>query len=359
MIKPLTSLRFLAAILVFLFHIYGNPYYQFGYIFVPFFFILSGFILTINYHEKFNILNTNYILKYYFARIGRIYPVHLLTFVLVIPVVFAMKKYPVFDTWSHFLVKGISNLLLFQGFLPDEDVYFSFNGVSWTLSSEIFFYLFFPIILFVVLKVKKRLSFKVKAIMLVVFFIAAEKLWIHFGVSHNGTGWWWFFGINPIVNIPFFISGCLVAFLYLRQKKRVEESNNFILFSILEIVIIIILFGVNNYGVMNTENFNPYKYFILIFIAMIYIFSFSKGLFSKLISCKPFIYLGEISFSFYMIHQIIINYAFFVFYQQHSTYIYITIFIISLVLSMFLYHFVENPFRKIIRYGVYDYVQRK
>jgi peptidoglycan/LPS O-acetylase OafA/YrhL len=54
MIKPLTSLRFLFALCVFLSHytINGSPVFYEGYIGVEFFFILSGFIISYKYAER-------------------------------------------------------------------------------------------------------------------------------------------------------------------------------------------------------------------------------------------------------------------------------------------------------------------
>ncbi|WP_041064256.1 acyltransferase family protein [Cohnella kolymensis] len=59
--------------------------YQFGYVGVSFFFVLSGFILFYNYHSQFTAFKMPSIKRFYIARIAKIYPVHLLTLVLAIP----------------------------------------------------------------------------------------------------------------------------------------------------------------------------------------------------------------------------------------------------------------------------------
>ena len=53
MLNSLTSFRFFAVLLVFIFHVGIFSEYQTGYVGVSFFFILSGFILTYNYKLKF------------------------------------------------------------------------------------------------------------------------------------------------------------------------------------------------------------------------------------------------------------------------------------------------------------------
>ena len=97
MIKPLTSLRFVFALMVFASHLsfleyspnesIRNAYlsvFREGYIGVSFFFILSGFILAYNYGARIldSITDIGSFLK---ARFARIYPLHLLTMLMAIP----------------------------------------------------------------------------------------------------------------------------------------------------------------------------------------------------------------------------------------------------------------------------------
>ena len=99
MIKPLTSLRFFFALMVFLSHIgflygidkqsqvdldfFAKEFIAFkeGYLGVSFFFILSGFILTYNYSEKFKNKAITY-KDYMRARFFRIVPLHWLTLLI-------------------------------------------------------------------------------------------------------------------------------------------------------------------------------------------------------------------------------------------------------------------------------------
>ena len=96
---PLTSMRFLAALFVLLSHLsflkdnssYSLFFVEDGFIGVTFFFILSGFILAYSYSEKF-IRDEVSKRKYFIARIARIYPLHLLTFIIAF----------VIEPWSFF-----------------------------------------------------------------------------------------------------------------------------------------------------------------------------------------------------------------------------------------------------------------
>lgn len=160
LIKPLTSLRFIFALMVFAFHltsvqtiskplslVYCNILYE-GYIGVSFFFILSGFILAYNYQ---NLLITKKISKYAFwkARIARIYPMHIFTFILAIPlIIYADKEF--FNNGVFYIEHAIPNIFLIQNFIPDYSFNHAFNAPSWAISNEMFFYLMFPLIIFII-----------------------------------------------------------------------------------------------------------------------------------------------------------------------------------------------------------------
>ena len=42
---------------------------------------------------------------------------------------------------------AIANLMLIQGWYPAKELFFSFNAVTWVFSAEVFFYLFFPLLI--------------------------------------------------------------------------------------------------------------------------------------------------------------------------------------------------------------------
>lgn len=73
--------------------------------------------------------------------------------------------------------------------------------------------------------------------------------------------------------------------------------------------------------------------------------AFQSGLVSKLLSYRLFILLGEISFSFYLLHQLFIKYIERINYKfaliDNNYLLFTTIFIVSLVASYFSYKFIE------------------
>jgi peptidoglycan/LPS O-acetylase OafA/YrhL len=134
-LPALTSLRFFAAAAIVAFHImpmHGIPRNLALANGVSFFFVLSGFILTYNYRDLSGRLR-----QFYIARFARLWPVHVLTLCLAVLLI-PFKGGP-FDL--------VLNLLLVHAWVPVRETVFSFNGVSWSVSAEVFFYLAFPLLL--------------------------------------------------------------------------------------------------------------------------------------------------------------------------------------------------------------------
>lgn len=147
-IDSLTSLRFFAAALVVVFHsrhLAGGITYIEHFSLtqaVSMFFVLSGFILS---HAHKEIIGHRGLAMYYISRAARIFPLHIFC---MLAVIFVMHQYG--DTANSNMI-AINSLLL-QSWVPDPQTYFSFNGVSWSLSVEIFFYALFPAL---ILRAKK------------------------------------------------------------------------------------------------------------------------------------------------------------------------------------------------------------
>jgi peptidoglycan/LPS O-acetylase OafA/YrhL len=197
MIKPLTSLRFFFALLVFLSHytIGENVIFPHGAIGVEFFFILSGFIISYTYKQKITekqIATRSFLI----ARFARVYPLHGLMLVLAVLLALraAIRTDIPFPTGQLFF-----QIPLLQSFIPVKSYYFSFNAVSWSISDELFFYVMFPFLISFFHNTKKRrlLMYAFGALLLyftAVFFVPEAY--------HHAV-----FYINPFCRIIDFIIG--------------------------------------------------------------------------------------------------------------------------------------------------------
>ena len=135
MIETLQSLRFIFVLMIFMSHFTYRGICAFdagGDCGVSFFFILSGFVLSLGYGSRIR-EGTFCYGRFMLRRLRKIYPLHLLCLLFFLVV-----------SRSDFDLTVLLNELLLQSWVPDPNYYFSCNSVSWFLSSLLFCYLVFP-----------------------------------------------------------------------------------------------------------------------------------------------------------------------------------------------------------------------
>lgn len=152
----LTGLRFYAALLVFAFHISLNRFFigdspaveplQFilkngGWFGVTFFFILSGFVLM--WSARAGDTPGRFIWR----RIAKIVPNHMVTFFIALAIA---------GLGAATAGEAVANLLLLHAWIPADTAFFSINHPSWSLSAELFFYHAFPFVLPLVNRIPRR-----------------------------------------------------------------------------------------------------------------------------------------------------------------------------------------------------------
>ncbi len=163
-LSSLTGIRFYAALLVYVYHVVltipgvnalsvSSLFSNAADVGVSFFFILSGFILTYNYADVFRdgISAASYT-RFVWDRLTKIYPVHVLTLLLVLPIATFSPHLPL--DWRAVPF----HLLLLQCFWPSSTPAFSgyLNVPSWSISCEWFFYLLAPVVMFFALRICRR-----------------------------------------------------------------------------------------------------------------------------------------------------------------------------------------------------------
>ncbi|MCC8170705.1 MAG: acyltransferase [Parabacteroides sp.] len=209
MIKPLTSLRFVFALMVFGAHCYVlDPYfshflYKEGFVGVGFFFVLSGFIIAYNYQRKFEQGQVSR-RAFWVARFARIYPLHLVTLFLLLLAggyLFALNR----DT----VLKIFSQLFLLHPFIPRTAYFFSFDSPSWSLGCEQLFYFLFPFLAL-------RLS-SARSLFWLLTAVGGLVAWGMFLTPEEHIRAYWY--VNPLTRLPDFLVGMLLYKLYARKAR--------------------------------------------------------------------------------------------------------------------------------------------
>jgi peptidoglycan/LPS O-acetylase OafA/YrhL len=296
----LTSLRGIAAILVVLFHaqILGlAPYFASasmlpakGYLWVDFFFVLSGFVLAHSYGPRFltGVPRRDF-LDYLRSRFARIYPLHLAVLLAFLAV--AVTRSTIFgDIFpvSHrtepygsgdFTVESfIANLLLIQA-LPFHAKP-SWNSPSWSISCEAVVYFIFPIIFLALARGGRLLLYPV--ILLAVAILVV--LW-DIADPHTLDG-----GFNIVRCAAEFTVGLGLYRVYVTADLPGICSSEFAAWSTAAALLLSLHLGL------------PDVVIVVLMALLLVVGAVNSGSFGRWL-CKPaLLFLGEISFSIYLVH---------------------------------------------------------
>lgn len=300
-LEALTSIRFFAAFFVLLSHLgflkdspYDFLYVEDGFVGVTLFFILSGFILSYSYRERLIQGKVSY-KKFWFSRIFRIYPLHFLTLLLAIPLSLNISN----------LIASIPNLFLFQSLIPIKSIYFSLNAPSWSISTEMFFYTVFPIL--ILLNKNYILQF-----FLILIFV--QVVIINF--NHNDNLEHALIYIHPFLRVSDFILGIMLFQLYSMYKDKMQKYAT--LLQGVSVFILILFICLSNIVDIN-QSYKYSLYYLIPMSLVIIAFAFKTPL-SDLFNNK-FLFLDSLFVVFLIV-------------------------ILSVFLSIFLYYKFEKPSQK-------------
>lgn len=214
-LPSLTGLRWIAALLVFGFHVGSmriiaepdikavvDKTFALGLSGVEFFFVLSGFVLVWSYRDgepRRTFLR---------RRLAKIYPNHLVTFAVALAVALWFAD-PV-PPWA-----ALGNLFLVQAWIPLDGYFYSVNNVSWSLSCELAFYLCLPFVLPYLRRARAGLLWAavVAAPLLILALWPGQLL-----VPEENR--WWFTQVFPVARSLEFWMGVAAAELLRRGRWR-------------------------------------------------------------------------------------------------------------------------------------------
>lgn len=304
----ITGLRAIAVMMVFLIHSggaglrefghIGNKIVDFGQYGVEIFFVISGYTIF------YQIFYKKYTMKdFIIIRLFRIsipyFPIVILLFIL------SQFGFTYPNNWVIELNKGLidfQNLLVHLFYISFINIKYanSIIGVEWTLSIEVFYYLLIAIMIF---KMSCLSNSKSIFLVLISFFLFAIFSLIVFKKFHfNNLYIHWL----PLKYGYMFILGGLSFFL--REKLEKQFSQQFLHkisnVSIILIPSVITLFittdKMASIGIVNELFFATITFFLIVFVR-------DSATLTRLLTNKIMVFFGSISFSFYLIHLIVIT----------------------------------------------------
>lgn len=307
MLDSLTILRAPAAILVFFYHITHDtvwarwlPGAATGYVGVALFFVLSGFVLTWSYKPADGAK------KFYLRRFARVYPLHLFFFALALAILVLTQKAPSAGA-------TISNLILLQAWVPNWDYIFSVNAVSWSLSCEAFFYACTPLMLYWLSHRSERARYAV----LTGWFLLTASVASAVSLTSNYADVVVY--ANPLLRSGEFALGMLLGLLALKVRDGELAMPPVRTWQLWAVTVCALagLYGVSK--VHLTHLTQTISGFLLdpVWVLVIGIFALhdmqhadarhrAGDSVSGTRMRRLLVYLGEVSFAFYLVHELVI-----------------------------------------------------
>lgn len=297
--ESLDGWRGLAAVFVclyhlpFLNHLYDLPFLRNSYLFVDFFFVLSGFVISHAYNNKLKNLTDGF--TFIYKRIARLWPLHI--FILVLFVGLELLKLIFVQTggWNpdtppftneYSIPSLVSNFFLLHSIGIHDTL--TWNYPSWSISVEFYTYLVFVLTALISYKFKrtqKPLMFMLIAASFIILYTNTDNL---NQATYN-------YGIFRCISGFFLGSLCYQFFLIM--KDRVIPMATLIEVSlVIGIYFFVVYTGTNKYSLLAP----------IIFVLTVYVFAFEQGFISKLLKVNLVQNMGKWSYSIYMLHALVI-----------------------------------------------------
>ncbi|WAC60132.1 acyltransferase family protein [Brevundimonas sp. SL130] len=340
-LRPITALRFGAAIWVAVYAFWENlagapssSLVQKGYLGVELFFVLSGFILSHVYLQAAGEKRFSY-RSFLWARVARVYPLHVATLVgvglLAAAALFAgMSVDGNVLSWASLP----ANLLMVHawGLAPVA----GWNHPSWSISAEWFAYLCFPLFAWVFWRLRQRpvAAFLGAAAFLAALYSGFERL-AGFPLTEATILW------GALRIVPCFALGCALYLVYRRGPLKAPWTASAVSFGLMVLSAALGLWD----GVT-----------VLLAGALILSLASLPNERAGWLASKPAVYLGEISYSVYMVcvpwKLLAVNLAAKVTDapdKQLQLFVWLAILALLPVVAAVSYHLVEHPARKALR----------
>jgi peptidoglycan/LPS O-acetylase OafA/YrhL len=306
-----------------------------GYLAVDLFFLLSGFVIFLSYHASLTKNFPHSIGKFYWNRLSRIYPLHfvMLGGYLMLFGAFTFLSSsgsaPAAYTWNTF----IQSMFLVHMWIGSD---LTWNVPSWSISSEWFVYLFFPLMAFSL----RRLRGSIYAHLLIIVLAAAL---LH--LSYSLTGLHSLGSDIPrmalVRTMLEFLMGVFIGSLFVHHRAFLERYSSAALAGFVALCVLYIGAPVPDYSLIP-----------ITFALMIAYLSVTSSWITAALATSPLVYLGEISYSTYMVHYLVYDLlkAGFVsnLDQINQFYLWLS-FVAVFVLSVLLHHAVDSPSQKYLR----------
>ena len=310
----LTSARFFAAFHVVLFHLWAlrgltrapwwfQRFSSIGYVALSFFFVLSGFILVYTYAGKAFDLR-----QFWRARLARLYPVYLFSLLIAAPFFFyVVLKFNISEfAWfrNHLGLTVALVLAMLQAWVPQAAL--GWNGVSWAVSVEIFFYALFPALLVRFSRISNRslmaisLGCWMMAIATALVYVVLAPDHVVADSSKDFLPWLSALKFNPLVRLPEFLMGLACGCWFLRGGHHPKLATPLVLGGTSVALLTAAFSDRIAYPILHTGLFAPAFAAIVCGLAL-------QPRWTSFLESRLLVLLGESSYCLYLLHTMIVG----------------------------------------------------
>ncbi len=271
----LDSWRGIAACMVALFHVRAFSHVEeldlvrHAYLFVDFFFVLSGFVIACNYEQRLAAGFST--ARFMLLRFGRLYPLH-----FAVLMAFWVVELPSAERWSD----ALAHLFLLNGFGRAEDGLW--NAPSWSISTEFFTYLAFALAV--------SLSRGRLAGILAVALAASPVIILFAKGDMSATG-----KLGMIRCVYGFAAGVTAWHIFRRFEPRIPAGTSAEVLAALGVLLFVSMSGKSAWSITAPA----------VYLAAVLVFARQKGAVSAMLGRRPLLFLGAVSYSIYMVHYFI------------------------------------------------------
>jgi peptidoglycan/LPS O-acetylase OafA/YrhL len=332
---PLTSVRFLAALRVALYHFssWGDTgHWWRGLLATPisvsYFFVSSGFLLAYNYAERSDQgqMDTT---RFLLGRVARLLPVYFLGLLVALPILLQAGEFS--------LGKATLTTLLLQSWSPSAALYW--NAPAWALSNLAFFYLSLPVVLKLTRSASKKTCVLTGGVAWAVS-LGLGLVYVHVSpdglqqINNHSLGFWLYvLKYNPLARLPEFIIGVMVGRLFLLTGGFARRVSTVVFVASALVLLIFLLAGnMIPYPVVNSGLLAPLLALVIASLA-------SGGLAADFFKLRRFVLLGQSSYCLYMLHVPLWNLG----YRRYAMSWNLALLLMIVLLSLALYEWIEKP----------------
>lgn len=288
--------------------------------------------MTLGYKDK--VIKPDFSYKSYISkRCIKFYPLHWLCILVVIPLVLIYNA-----ELKQLFILFINGFLL-QTWIPIKEYYFSYNWVSWYLADTMFFAVLFPFLFKWIIMSSKIGKILIASAMAVVYVIVAIMLPVE---KYHAILY-----ISPYMRLTDFVLGIYLALLYYKLREQpLKWWQGSVVGQLIVFVLIVLLVAESCFLPESARMVAP-VYWIIVATIILTTSLIKRSGWGLILENRYLLRFGELSFIFFMIHQLVLRYTTLVFekilhYENTIVYIILTLGL-TILLSLIIEKYILKP----------------